>query len=66
MAAVEHHVRADAAKSVGSSSSATTKISRKDFGLVWNAVLETGGVGEGDDVKINLDLPFQRKADVPR
>jgi polyisoprenoid-binding protein YceI len=42
--------------------SATTKISRKDFGLVWNAVLETGGVAVGDDVKITLDLQFQRKA----
>jgi polyisoprenoid-binding protein YceI len=42
--------------------SATTKISRKDFGLVWNAVLETGGVAVGDDVRITLDLQFQRKA----
>jgi len=25
--------------------SATTKISRKDFGLNWNAALETGGIG---------------------
>jgi polyisoprenoid-binding protein YceI len=41
--------------------SATTKISRKDFGLVWNAVLETGGVAVGDEVKITLDLQFQRK-----
>ena len=41
---------------------ATTKISRKDFGLVWNAVLETGGVAVGDEVKITLDLEFQRKA----
>ena len=41
-------------------SSATTKISRKDFGLVWNAVLETGGVAVGDAVKIDLDLQFQR------
>ena len=43
-------------------SSATTKISRKDFGLVWNAALETGGVAVGDEVKITLDLEFQRKA----
>lgn len=42
--------------------SATTMISRKDFGLVWNAALETGGVAVGDDVKITLDLQFQRKA----
>ena len=41
--------------------SATTKISRKDFGLVWNAVLETGGVAVGDEIKITLDLQFKRK-----
>ena len=45
---------------VGTSASAS--VSRKDFGLVWNAVLETGGVAVGDDVEITLDLQFQRKA----
>jgi polyisoprenoid-binding protein YceI len=43
-------------------SSATTKISRKDFGLVWNAILETGGVALGDEVKITLDVQFVRKS----
>jgi len=38
--------------------SATTKINRKDFGLVWNAVLETGGVMVGDEVTLTLDLQF--------
>ena len=28
--------------------SATTKISRKDYGLTWNAALETGGILGGD------------------
>ncbi|HEU4734365.1 MAG TPA: YceI family protein [Kofleriaceae bacterium] len=41
--------------------SATGKISRKEFGLVWNAILETGGVALGDDVKLALDVQFQRK-----
>ena len=41
--------------------SVTGKISRKDFGLVWNAILETGGVAVGDDVKLMLDVQFQRK-----
>jgi polyisoprenoid-binding protein YceI len=36
--------------------SATTKIKRSDFGLTWNAVLETGGIMLGDDVKIELDV----------
>ncbi len=38
--------------------SATTKINRKDFGLVWNAALETGGVLVGEDVAITLDVQF--------
>lgn len=38
--------------------SATTKISRKDFGLTWNSALETGGVLVGDDVTITLDVQF--------
>jgi polyisoprenoid-binding protein YceI len=36
--------------------SATTKINRKDFGLVWNAALETGGILIGDEVSISLDV----------
>jgi polyisoprenoid-binding protein YceI len=36
--------------------SATSKIKRSDFGLTWNAALETGGVMLGDDVKIELDV----------
>jgi polyisoprenoid-binding protein YceI len=35
---------------------ATTKINRKDFGLVWNKVLETGGVAVGDEVSITLEI----------
>jgi len=35
---------------------ATTSISRKEFGLVWNAALETGGWLVGDTVKITLDV----------
>lgn len=34
----------------------STEISRKEFGLVWNAALETGGVLVGDTVKIELDV----------
>jgi polyisoprenoid-binding protein YceI len=37
---------------------ATTKINRKDFGLTWNAALETGGILVGDDVTITLDVEF--------
>ena len=38
--------------------SAVTTISRKDFGLTWNAVLEAGGVLVSDKVAINLELAF--------
>ena len=38
--------------------SATTKINRKDFGLTWNAALETGGMLVGEDVTITLDVQF--------
>ena len=31
-------------------------INRKDFGLIWNAALETGGFLVGDEVKVALSL----------
>jgi polyisoprenoid-binding protein YceI len=36
--------------------SASTKIKRSDFGLTWNAALETGGILIGDDLKIELEV----------
>ncbi len=36
--------------------SASTKIKRSDFGLTWNAALETGGILVGDDLKIELEV----------
>jgi polyisoprenoid-binding protein YceI len=38
--------------------SATAKINRKDFGLSWNAALETGGFLVGEDVTITLEVQF--------
>jgi polyisoprenoid-binding protein YceI len=38
------------------------KISRKDFGLTWNAALETGGVLVGDEVKISAEVQFIKQA----
>jgi polyisoprenoid-binding protein YceI len=35
---------------------AETTINRKDFGLAWNAALETGGVLVGDEVRIHLEV----------
>ncbi|RIV42129.1 YceI family protein [Flagellimonas pelagia] len=34
------------------------KINRKDFGLNWNAALETGGVLVSDEVKIAAEVQF--------
>ena len=38
--------------------SATTRISRKDFGLTWNSALEAGGVLVGEDIAISLEVEF--------
>ena len=36
--------------------SAKTSINRKDFGLGWNSVLETGGVLVGEKIEITLEI----------
>ena len=36
--------------------SASTKISRKVWGLTWNGALESGGVLVSDEIKITMDL----------
>jgi polyisoprenoid-binding protein YceI len=38
--------------------SATTKINRKDFGLTWSPVLETGGLMVGEEVTLSLEVEF--------
>lgn len=43
-----------------SGASASAKVSRKDFGLVWNMALETGGVMVGDEITIHLELELIR------
>lgn len=35
---------------------ATTTIDRRDFGLVWNAALESGGVLVSNEIKLTLDV----------
>lgn len=32
------------------------KINRKDFGMVWNKTLDSGGLAVGDEVQIRLDI----------
>jgi polyisoprenoid-binding protein YceI len=38
------------------------KISRKEFGLVWNQALEAGGVAVSDEVKIELTVEVVAQA----
>jgi len=40
---------------------ATTKISRRDFGLTWNKVLDNGGLVVGDEVNIYVEVELVRK-----
>ncbi len=40
---------------------AKTKISRKEFGLVWNKTIETGGVVVGDEITITIEIEATRK-----
>lgn len=42
--------------------SGTTSINRKEFGLTWNAAVETGGVLVGEDVKIHFELELHKQA----
>jgi polyisoprenoid-binding protein YceI len=44
--------------------SATGKFSRGQFGLNWNAALETGGVLVSDEVKLALDVQLVKQAAV--
>jgi polyisoprenoid-binding protein YceI len=40
---------------------ATSKINRRDFGITWNKVLDTGGLVVGDEVNIYVDVELVRK-----
>jgi polyisoprenoid-binding protein YceI len=40
--------------------SASTKISRREWSITWNEVLETGGVAVADEVSISMDIEMIR------
>jgi polyisoprenoid-binding protein YceI len=42
--------------------SASTKINRKDFGIIWDKALETGGVLVGEEVTISIEVEMVRAA----
>ena len=39
-----------------------TTVTRKDFGLTWNAALETGGVLVSEKVKLEFDISAIKSA----
>jgi polyisoprenoid-binding protein YceI len=39
------------------------KINRKDFGLTWNMLTETGGLIVGEDIKLHFDIELTKQAD---
>jgi polyisoprenoid-binding protein YceI len=53
----------DGGVNVLTGATATTKISRKDFGVLWNNLIETMPV-VGDEVTITIDLELRRSAPV--
>jgi len=40
----------------------TGKINRKDFGLTWNAALETGGVLVSESIALNIEVQLLKQA----
>ncbi|HET7521006.1 MAG TPA: YceI family protein, partial [Candidatus Limnocylindria bacterium] len=43
--------------------SATTRLNREDFGLIWNVALEQGGWLVGKELKVEIDLAAVSVAD---
>jgi polyisoprenoid-binding protein YceI len=39
----------------------SAKLNRKDFGLTWNKVIETGGLAVGEEVTIQIDAEFVKE-----
>lgn len=44
---------------------ATGKINRKEWGLTWNAAIETGGVVVGDEIALNIEIELTRQLETP-
>ncbi|MBI3535632.1 MAG: YceI family protein, partial [Deltaproteobacteria bacterium] len=41
--------------------SATAKINRKDFGIIWNKILDSGGLMIGEEVEILINVEAVEK-----
>ena len=62
---VEQHGQAkDPWGNVRAAFTAKTSIDRKDFGLTWNQLLESGGVMVGDRVEIEAEIEAVKQAEV--
>lgn len=44
---------------------ATTKVDRRDFGIVWNKTLDKGGLTVGNEVDVTLEIEGVRRKDPP-
>lgn len=55
---VEYHgqVKSPFGAVISAGFTAQTTIDRRDWGLTWNALIETGGVAVGNEVRITIDL----------
>ncbi len=51
----------DPVGSIRIGAAAKTKIKRSDFGLSWNAALETGGFVIGDELKLDFELELLKQ-----
>ncbi len=49
-----------------SSFTANTEINRKDFGIVWNKALDTGGTILGEKVTIEVEIEAAKQAETPK
>ncbi len=56
-----HGVAKDPWGNVRAAFTATTMLNRKDFGIVYNQTLETGGVLIGEDVQVTIEIEGLQK-----
>lgn len=43
----------------------TTKLNRKDYGIVWNQTLDSGGMMLGDEVEITVNIEANKRKPAP-
>jgi polyisoprenoid-binding protein YceI len=43
----------------------STTVNRKDYGIIWNRTLDSGGVMLGDDVEVNVSIEAVKRKEAP-